>query len=32
MISHEVVRPPQFVYPVDEWKKIETRFYPRYLP
>jgi alpha,alpha-trehalose phosphorylase len=32
MIRHEIVRPPEFVYPIDEWKMVETRFYPRYLP
>lgn len=32
MIRHEIVRPPEFVYPIDEWRMIETRFYARYLP
>jgi alpha,alpha-trehalose phosphorylase len=32
MIRHEIVRPPEFVYPIEEWKMVETRFYPRYLP
>ncbi len=26
MIEREVKRPPEFVYPIDEWKMIETRF------
>jgi alpha,alpha-trehalose phosphorylase len=29
MIRHEIVRPPEFVYPIDEWKMIEARFYRR---
>jgi alpha,alpha-trehalose phosphorylase len=32
MIRHEIVRPPEFVYPIDDWKMIETRFHRRYLP
>jgi alpha,alpha-trehalose phosphorylase len=32
MIRHEIVRPPEFVYPIEEWKMVEKRFYPRYLP
>ncbi len=32
MIRHEIVRPPDFVYPIDEWKMIETRFYRQHLP
>jgi alpha,alpha-trehalose phosphorylase len=32
MIRHEVVRPPEFVYPIDEWKMIERRFYRHHLP
>ena len=32
MIRHEIVRPPEFVYPIDEWKMIERRFDRRYVP
>ncbi|MBC8264246.1 MAG: glycoside hydrolase family 65 protein [Anaerolineales bacterium] len=32
MIRHEIVRPPEFVYPIEEWKMVEKRFYPRFLP
>lgn len=32
MIEREVVRPPEFVYPIDEWKMIETRFYRHLVP
>ncbi len=32
MIRHEIVRPPEFVYPIDDWKMIETRFDRQYLP
>jgi alpha,alpha-trehalose phosphorylase len=32
MIRHEIVRPPEFVYPIKEWKMVEKRFYPRFLP
>ena len=32
MIRHDIVRPPEFVYPIDDWKMVETRFYSRYLP
>ncbi len=32
MIRHEIVRPPDFVYPIDDWKMIETRFYRQHLP
>jgi alpha,alpha-trehalose phosphorylase len=32
MIRHDIIRPPEFVYPIDDWKMIETRFHRRYLP
>jgi alpha,alpha-trehalose phosphorylase len=32
MIRHEIVRPPEFVYPIEEWKMVEKCFYPRFLP
>ena len=31
MIRHETLRPPEHIYPVDPWKFIEKRFYPRFL-
>ncbi len=32
MIEREVKRPPEFVYPIDEWKMVETAFYERLVP
>jgi alpha,alpha-trehalose phosphorylase len=32
VIRHEIVLPPQFVYPVDEWRMIEQRFFRDNLP
>ncbi|MFQ5798855.1 MAG: glycoside hydrolase family 65 protein [Bacteroidota bacterium] len=31
MIRRKVRLPPQYVYPADDWKLIEKRFYPRLL-
>jgi alpha,alpha-trehalose phosphorylase len=31
MIRHETLNPPPHIYPVNGWKIIETRFYPRFL-
>ncbi|MBE0596765.1 MAG: glycoside hydrolase family 65 protein [Desulfuromonadales bacterium] len=31
MIRHETLNPPPHIYPVNEWKIIETSFYPRFL-
>ncbi|WP_429884778.1 glycoside hydrolase family 65 protein [Geoalkalibacter halelectricus] len=31
MIRHETLNPPLHIYPVNEWKIIETAFYPRFL-
>jgi len=31
MIRHETLNPPLHIYPVNEWKIIETSFYPRFL-
>jgi alpha,alpha-trehalose phosphorylase len=31
MIRHKTLNPPIHVYPVDEWKIIETEFYSRFL-
>jgi alpha,alpha-trehalose phosphorylase len=32
MIEREVKRPPEFVYPIDEWKMVETQFYRDLVP
>ena len=31
MIRHETLNPPIHIYPINEWKIIETEFYPRFL-
>jgi alpha,alpha-trehalose phosphorylase len=31
MIRHETLNPPPHIYPVNSWKIMETRFYPRFL-
>ncbi len=31
MLQREPVKPPDYVYPADEWKLIEKRFYPRFM-
>ncbi|MDT8440650.1 MAG: glycosyl hydrolase family 65 protein [Desulfuromonadales bacterium] len=31
MIRHETLNPPIHIYPINEWKIIETAFYPRFL-
>ena len=31
MIRHETLNPPQHIYPINDWKIIETSFYPRFL-
>lgn len=31
MIHHERVKPPQHIYPPDEWNLIEKQFYPPFL-
>ncbi len=31
MIRHKTLNPPPHIYPVNEWKIIETSFYPRFL-
>lgn len=31
MIRHETLNPPIHIYPINEWKIIETQFYPRFL-
>ena len=32
MIPREITKRPDYVYPADEWRMVEKRFYPRYLP
>jgi alpha,alpha-trehalose phosphorylase len=32
MLHREQLKPPVYVYPADEWKIIEKRFYPKFLP
>jgi alpha,alpha-trehalose phosphorylase len=32
MIQREITTPPEYVYPPDEWRLVEKRFYPRLLP
>jgi len=31
MLHRERIKPPSYIYPQDEWKIIEKRFYPRFL-
>ena len=31
MIRHETLNPPNHIYPINEWKMIESSFYPRFL-
>ena len=31
MIHREHIQPPAYVYPLDEWRMLEKRFYPRFL-
>ncbi len=31
MIRRQIVNPPTYVYPDDDWSFIEARFYPRFL-
>src|SRR3954468_213442 len=31
MIKHEPVLPPEFIYPIDDWRLVETRFSPDFL-
>ncbi len=31
MIRHETLNPPNHTYPINEWKMIESSFYPRFL-
>jgi hypothetical protein len=32
MIQREITRPPDYVYPPDEWRLVEKRLYPPLLP
>ena len=31
MIRAKSINPPHHIYPVDEWKIVEKKFYPRFL-
>lgn len=31
MIKHKPVLPPEFIYPIDEWRLVEKRFTPKFL-
>jgi alpha,alpha-trehalose phosphorylase len=31
MLQRQPVNPPQYIYPIDPWRIVEKRFYPRYL-
>jgi len=32
MIRHNAVLPPEFLYPIDEWRWVEKTYAPQYLP
>lgn len=32
MLRRKIELPPDYVYPADDWKLIERRFYPKFLP
>lgn len=32
MIKHDPVLPPEFLYPIDEWRLVEAAFSPQFLP
>ena len=32
MIKHEPVLPPEFLYPIEEWRWVEKSFAPQFLP
>jgi alpha,alpha-trehalose phosphorylase len=32
MIRHKTKRPPQYVYPIDEWRMVEATFYEKLVP
>jgi alpha,alpha-trehalose phosphorylase len=32
MIKHEPVLPPEFIYPIEEWRCVERKFAPQFLP
>jgi alpha,alpha-trehalose phosphorylase len=31
MIKHKPVLPPEFIYPIDDWRLVEKRFAPKFL-
>jgi alpha,alpha-trehalose phosphorylase len=32
MIKHDLVPPPEFIYPIEEWRLVEREFAPQFLP
>src|SRR5262245_2567618 len=32
MIKHDAVPPPEFLYPIEEWRWVESAFVPQFLP
>jgi alpha,alpha-trehalose phosphorylase len=32
MIKHDLVLPPEFLYPIEEWRWVEKTFAPQFLP
>ena len=32
MINHNLVLPPEFLYPIEEWRWVENTFAPQFLP
>ena len=32
MIKHDLVPPPEFIYPIEEWRLVERAFAPQFLP
>jgi len=31
MIRHQPVLPPEFIYPVDDWRMVEDQFVPAFV-
>src|SRR6516164_562977 len=32
MIKHDLVHPPELIYPIEKWRLVETAFAPQFLP
>ena len=32
MIKHNLILPPEFIYPIEEWRLVEKSFAPQFLP